>query len=76
MTKQRKKLMEDGWASPKEAAEYLSIGKSTIYDLLDRGAIPSARFGRTRRIPWRAIAAYCDESLPDGAENNMRDLDA
>jgi excisionase family DNA binding protein len=43
------------FATPKEAARFLRIGLSTVYDSLDRGELPEARVGRCRRIPWAAL---------------------
>jgi excisionase family DNA binding protein len=37
--------------SPEEFCEYLSLGRSTVYDLLRRGEIPSLKLGRSYRIP-------------------------
>jgi len=36
---------------PKEAAELLGIGRSTLYALLAAGVIPSIRIGRAVRVP-------------------------
>ena len=43
-----------------EAAKSLSIGRSTIYELLDRGAIESVHIGRLRRIPVDCLADFVD----------------
>ena len=34
-----------------EAAHLLSLGRSTVYTLLQRGEIPSISIGKSRRIP-------------------------
>lgn len=34
-----------------EAARYLAIGRSTVYELIARGEIPTVHFGRAVRIP-------------------------
>lgn len=44
-----------------EAARRLALGRSTIYRLINRGVIPSVRFGRSRRVPVRALARFIDE---------------
>ena len=41
--------------SPEEFREYVGIGRSTIYDLLRRDAIPHVKFGRCIRIPKTAL---------------------
>ena len=41
--------------SPDEVRVYLSLSRSTVYDLLRRGALPSVKFGRCIRIPKSAF---------------------
>ncbi len=43
------------FATVEEAARFLRVGLSTIYDSLDRGELPEVRVGRYRRIPWAAL---------------------
>ena len=43
-----------------EAAQRLSIGRTTMYALLKAGQINSVRIGRLRRIPAEALTAYTD----------------
>lgn len=44
--------------SPEEFRAYAGIGRSTMYDLLRRQAIPHLRFGRCKRIP-KAVLHTC-----------------
>jgi excisionase family DNA binding protein len=39
---------------PAEVAEQAGIGLRTVYDLMDRGDLPSVRLGRSRRVPRAA----------------------
>jgi excisionase family DNA binding protein len=41
-----------------EAAQRLSIGRTTMYALLKAGQINSVRIGRLRRIPSEALTTY------------------
>ena len=41
--------------SPEEFREYVGLSRSTVYDLLRRGEIPSRRFGKCIRIPKSAL---------------------
>lgn len=41
-----------------EAAEYLRCGRSTVYLLMDTGAIDSFKIGRLRRIPRSELERY------------------
>ena len=38
------------WLTPQEARSFLRLGKSTLYEKLHSGEIPSRRFGRQFRI--------------------------
>ena len=44
--------------NPDAAAKTLSISRSTLYDLLAKGAISSVKVGRSRRIPRAEIERY------------------
>ncbi len=46
---------------PMEAARMLSIGKTTIYELLATGEIPSKRIGRSIRIPAKALEEWVEK---------------
>jgi excisionase family DNA binding protein len=41
-----------------EAARLLSLSRSTIYEMLDAGELPSVRRGAARRIPTAALRAW------------------
>ena len=43
-----------------EAARLLSLSRSTIYEMLDRGELPSVRRGTARRIPLAALRAWVE----------------
>jgi excisionase family DNA binding protein len=44
--------------SVEDAAQRLSIGRTTMYTLLKDGQINSVRIGRLRRVPAEALTAY------------------
>jgi excisionase family DNA binding protein len=44
--------------TPTEAAQVLSISRSTIYLLMARGDVPSVRIGSSRRIPVDGLRRY------------------
>ena len=46
-----------------EAARILSLSRSTIYELLDRGELPSVRCGVARRIPLAALHTWVEQQL-------------
>jgi excisionase family DNA binding protein len=41
-----------------EAARLLSLSRSTIYEMMDSGELPSIRRGTARRIPVAALRAW------------------
>jgi excisionase family DNA binding protein len=62
-----------------EAARILSLGRATIYKMIDSGQLPSIKCGAARRIPVAAIEKWIaantqQHSLPsdEGAENDQR----
>ena len=40
---------------PSEVAAMLALSRSEVYRLIDRGAIPSVRIGRSVRVPRRWV---------------------
>jgi excisionase family DNA binding protein len=47
--------MEPGLVRIEEAAKFLSIGRSTMYELIAQGAVPTVHIGRAVRIPTAAL---------------------
>lgn len=46
-----------------EAARLLCLSRSTIYEMLESGEIPSVRRGAARRIPLAALRAWVEQQL-------------
>ena len=44
--------------SVEEAAEVLRLGRSTLYELIASGEIPSLTIGRSRRVPLAALKEW------------------
>ncbi|MFN2488614.1 MAG: excisionase family DNA-binding protein [Actinomycetota bacterium] len=44
----------------REAANRLSLGRTTVYELINRGDLESVRVGRSRLIPSDALTAFVD----------------
>ncbi|MCP3686539.1 MAG: helix-turn-helix domain-containing protein [bacterium] len=55
--------MEKLLIKPLEAAKMLSIGKTTIYELLSEGTIPSIHIGRSIRIPKKALEEWIEKEV-------------
>ena len=56
--------------TPRQAAQALGVGRSTIYELLASGELESVRIGTSRRIPVDALDRYV------GGLRGIRLLDA
>jgi excisionase family DNA binding protein len=44
--------------SPEDLMGFLRLGRSTVYELLGAGTLPSVRFGRQYRISKRALGVH------------------
>jgi len=49
--------------SVEEAAQVLSLGRNTAYDLVLGGQIASIKIGRLRRVPLEALRAFVVRQL-------------
>jgi excisionase family DNA binding protein len=45
---------------PEEAARSLGVGRTTVYELMRTGQIPSVQIGASRRIPADDLAHYVE----------------
>jgi excisionase family DNA binding protein len=54
-----------------EAARLLSLSRSAVYELLDRGELPSVRYGAARRIPLAGLREWISRQL-DGNQPPRR----
>ncbi|MFH8518250.1 helix-turn-helix transcriptional regulator [Streptomyces gelaticus] len=50
---------------PEEAAALLSIGRSTLYELMTAGLLEYVKLGRCRRIRRSALEQYVDGLIPE-----------
>lgn len=44
--------------TPEQAAHALSIGRTTVYELMLSGALASVKIGASRRVPIQAVQDY------------------
>ena len=56
----RKAVMEKLLLTPEEAAEVLSVGRTTVYDLIRLDLLASVKIGKCRRVPATAVREYVD----------------
>jgi excisionase family DNA binding protein len=57
------------WLTLGEAAKYLKVGKSTLYDLARKGNVPAYKIGRE----WRFDTEELDTWLKSGKMDLSRD---
>ncbi|GAA3127469.1 MULTISPECIES: helix-turn-helix domain-containing protein [Nonomuraea] len=43
---------------PEEAADYLGIGRTKVYELIRSGSLRSVRIGTLRRVPATALTDF------------------
>jgi excisionase family DNA binding protein len=59
-------LVEGGLERVREAARFLGISLSQTYVLMDRGELPYVKFGKSRRIPRKALIEFAKRNLIGG----------
>jgi excisionase family DNA binding protein len=47
--------------TPENAAEALSVGRTTVYQLMATGALRSVRIGKCRRVPMSAVVELVEQ---------------
>lgn len=63
MTEPDEILVADGLVPLAQAMAFLSVSRSTLYELMDKGVLPYAKIGRSRRIPKRALVELARRTL-------------
>ncbi len=53
--------MEKILITAEEAAEVLSVGRTTVYELIKVGALHSIKIGRSRRIATTEVTRYVEQ---------------
>lgn len=51
--------------SPTEAADYLGIGRTTLYSLLAEGRVRSLKIGRLRKVRRADLDSYVNELVEE-----------
>jgi excisionase family DNA binding protein len=58
-----KSVVDDGFATIPEAAEFLRLSRSKVYQMMDKGELLYCKIGKNRRVPWAALKALAEQSL-------------
>ena len=53
--------------TPEEAAHRLSVGRTTIYELMASGELRSVTIGRCRRVPVSSLSSFVSKLIGDVA---------
>jgi excisionase family DNA binding protein len=67
MTQQETGAPASPLATVPEAARYLRLSRSKVYEMLDRGELPSVYFGKSRRVPWAALRTLAETGVVPGS---------
>ena len=62
-TRNDRSLVADGCFTIDETAEFLRMSRRAVYYLMDSGELPSAKIGKSRRIPKRACERLVEAHL-------------
>ena len=58
--------------TPEEAARRLSVGRTTIYELMASGELQSVNIGRCRRVPVSSLSSFVSKLIGDIAVEQRR----
>jgi len=56
-------LLDDGLVTVRQAAQFLGLSIASIYSLMARGELIYAKFGKSRRIPKRALIELAKKNI-------------
>ena len=59
-------MVSDGLVTVREAARFLSLSRSTLYQMMDKGELHYAKIGGSRRIPRQALKSLAQDCLLGG----------
>jgi excisionase family DNA binding protein len=51
-------MVADGLMRVAEVAEFLSLSRAAVYQMMGRGELPFVKIGRSRRVPRRAVVEF------------------
>jgi excisionase family DNA binding protein len=60
---ERHEVLEGGFDTVAVAAKFLGLSRAKVYQLMETGDILYAKFGKSRRIPRKALVDYAERCL-------------
>jgi excisionase family DNA binding protein len=64
---ERRGAVEALLLKPEEAARVLNVSRTSLYEMLARGELPSLTIGRSRRVPAEALRRWVAERAREQA---------
>ena len=55
-----------GFATIKEACDFLTVGHVTVYAMIRDGQLASTKIRNARRVPWEALYQLADSAMQGG----------
>jgi excisionase family DNA binding protein len=56
-------LVQAGLMTIEEVGKFLSVARSTVYQLMGKGRLPFVKIGRARRVPRQAVFEFAAAHL-------------
>ena len=66
MEQQTDGMLSEGLVSVSQASKLLSLSRSTLYSLMDKGELPYVKLGRARRISKKALSELITRNVQGG----------
>jgi excisionase family DNA binding protein len=59
----RERRPQDGLQTVEAVAQFLTVSRSKVYQLMERGELPYVKLGRSRRVKWTDVLELIDKNL-------------
>jgi excisionase family DNA binding protein len=63
MNEQKQAVVDDGLVTIQRVAEFLGVGRTTVYQLIGSGELPTCKIGKCTRIPLGSVKSFAARSL-------------
>lgn len=62
----------DGLQTVQAVARFLSLSRSKVYQLMERGDLPYVKIGKSRRLRWSDVLRLVDDSVVSRSTEPLR----